>query len=520
MMFLGGSALRICQRQTPEVRENLEALQHALRQAYVSPHRQFLRRQELNNRTQGPLESLESYLDDVDTRAARLQLSDAESMQCFVQGLRQDLKEHVILQLPETYAAAVDAARLKNSLLRSPTSHLADQASRALATLDLGASARTPTSSSSPDSQYVTRQEFMKWQNQLQSAPQNYSPVGPTSPPLNSYNLRNRRTTDGRPICNNCNRVGHVASRCFANSSRQPFLPNRSNMPQFGYSQRQSPYNQRNAFSYRQQQYQPRQYNYQGYTQNPRFNQNAPRPTHFPALPPPRAPPPPPLHAISEVHDDGLTDLQDQFLFRFARYKPNTSHANCPVSSSDLRKTYYLTVSGEVQGVNSRILIDTGSAITAINQELWDTIKTISSTKIQQSLFTDVRTASGEIVTVWGASDMNFNLGNSKHTFKTHVVPKLNYAAIIGKDFLQQNDCVIDFKSGYLKISRDNIVPFLTSTSENSIQTIAHAIFVMSCHFFILCLKTTAKFLFTRLIQLKFHLIRNVLFLQLFVKMV
>ena len=30
MVFLGGSALRICQRQTPEVRENLEALQHML----------------------------------------------------------------------------------------------------------------------------------------------------------------------------------------------------------------------------------------------------------------------------------------------------------------------------------------------------------------------------------------------------------------------------------------------------------------------------------------------------------
>ena len=205
-------------------------------------------------------------------------------------------------------------------------------------------------------------------------------------------------------------------------------------------------------------------------------------------MPPPRAPPP--LHVISEVHDDGLIDLQDQFLLRFARYKPNTSHANC-----DLRKMYYLTVSEEVQGINLCILIDTGSAITAINQELWDKIKTISSSKIQQSLFTDVQTASGETVTVLGASDMNFNLGNSKYTFKTHVVPKLNYAAIIGKDFLQQNDCVIDFKSGYLKISHDNIVPFLASTSENSTDN-STCDFVMSCHF-LLCLKTTTKFLFT-----------------------
>ena len=87
MMFLSGSALRFCQRQPPEVRANLEALQHALRRAYVSPHQHFFRGQELNNRTQGPLEQLESYLDDIDARAARLQLTDAETMQCFVQGL-------------------------------------------------------------------------------------------------------------------------------------------------------------------------------------------------------------------------------------------------------------------------------------------------------------------------------------------------------------------------------------------------------------------------------------------------
>ena len=110
----------------------------------------------------------------------------------------------------------VDAVRLlKNSLSRSPTSILADQASRALISFNLGASqaTRNSTASSSPESQYITRQEFMKWQNQVQTATQNYAPVGPKPPPANSYNLRNRRTTDGRPICNNCNRVGHVASR-------------------------------------------------------------------------------------------------------------------------------------------------------------------------------------------------------------------------------------------------------------------------------------------------------------------
>ena len=153
MMFLGGggggSALRVCQRQTPEVRGNLEALEQALRQVYVSPHQQFLKRQELNNRTQGPLESLENYLDDVDARAARLQLTDAETMQRFVQGLRQDLKEHIILQSCrccrccafEKFAFTFTNFYFSTSV-RNPTP--------------------TPTVSASLDSQYVTRQEFMR----------------------------------------------------------------------------------------------------------------------------------------------------------------------------------------------------------------------------------------------------------------------------------------------------------------------------------------------------------------------
>ena len=175
---------------------------------------------------------------------------------------------------------------------------------------------------------------------------------------------------------------------------------------------------------------------------------------------------------MSETHDDS----QDQvgLPYRFARYKPGSPDTNCVVSSSDLHKTYYLTISAEVQGINIRVLIDTGSDITAINQELWNKISTTSREQIQKSVFTDNRTASGEVVTVLGASDMNFNIGNSVYTFKTLVVLKLNYAAIICKDFLQQNDCVIDFKSGYLKISCENIVPFHAFTNNSNADTTIH----------------------------------------------
>ena len=103
-------------------------------------------------------------------------------MQCFVQGLRQELKEHVILKLPNSYAEAVDAARLKNSLTRPKLPVPNDSASRLPAAvvqgyINLPSSTqgnnniqahefRTNTSFP-PDSSYVTRQEFLNLQNQL-----------------------------------------------------------------------------------------------------------------------------------------------------------------------------------------------------------------------------------------------------------------------------------------------------------------------------------------------------------------
>ena len=76
-MFLAGNAKHFCQCQPDLLRDDLDALKNALREAFTSPQQTFLRRQELNMRKQGHLEPLE--------------LTDTEAMQCCMQGLRQEL---------------------------------------------------------------------------------------------------------------------------------------------------------------------------------------------------------------------------------------------------------------------------------------------------------------------------------------------------------------------------------------------------------------------------------------------
>ena len=121
----------------------MQHLQQALRDAFTSPYQNFLRRQELNTRTQGPLEPLEKYIDDINARMQWLQLSDAETMQCFMQGLRPDLKEHVILQLPASYSEATHAVHLKDPLKSIQSSSSSDNLwSLLLQLTSLGAATR------------------------------------------------------------------------------------------------------------------------------------------------------------------------------------------------------------------------------------------------------------------------------------------------------------------------------------------------------------------------------------------
>ena len=173
---------------------------------------------------------------------------------------------------------------------------------------------------------YVTREEFLN----LQCRPNNKSTANTQQairPNVNT-SFRNRRSTDGRPICNRCDRVGHVASRCFANL----------NCPNF--PQTRDP-NLRN-FSVPGQFYPPRQPNFPSAFRNNfqrDFNtgvQQQNRPSRFPALPPPRPPPPPPLQAFQRNDLNCLETIEPYF--QFARRK-------------EPFKSQFLTIPSKIEGV-------------------------------------------------------------------------------------------------------------------------------------------------------------------------
>ena len=241
--------------------ENYDDLVNALKDHFSNPASMWLLRQQLSARKQQETESLANYAADIRRLCKRLGLSDSEGMHYFIQGLHADLKSHVILGQPKTLAEAENLAHLKEAVSIS-TPRLAQyklesqlqSVIKSLETLtsnahqneapNLAAYDHHPKSTilhfgheahNNSHTQYYRQQpspsrlrhdsghieklvrEEVRRQTQFLTTP--------TSRSSNSGvpSIRNRRTTDGLPICNKCDKVGHIARNCRAGSmQRQP----------------------------------------------------------------------------------------------------------------------------------------------------------------------------------------------------------------------------------------------------------------------------------------------------------
>lgn len=68
--------------------------------------------QAVTTRQQGAIEPLDTYLTDLTNEFRRLNITDPEKMRYFVQGLRPEIRETVLLRQPKSFREAEEIARL------------------------------------------------------------------------------------------------------------------------------------------------------------------------------------------------------------------------------------------------------------------------------------------------------------------------------------------------------------------------------------------------------------------------
>ena len=102
-----------------DVRSNYDKLVDALRERYSSDDFKWRLRQQLSSRKQGAKESLDSYIEFINTTCQRLGVSKADQLHFFVQGLKDNIKREILMHKPEDYQTAENLALLKVSVDRT-----------------------------------------------------------------------------------------------------------------------------------------------------------------------------------------------------------------------------------------------------------------------------------------------------------------------------------------------------------------------------------------------------------------
>ena len=110
-LLLGGSALAWYQTLPTEVTSDFSQPGEQFKVRFGVTNLEFIFHQELYSRKQGPNEPLSMYTEDIIRQCQPLSLSDVDMMKIFINGLKNDLKSHVILNQPKSFAEADTLAR-------------------------------------------------------------------------------------------------------------------------------------------------------------------------------------------------------------------------------------------------------------------------------------------------------------------------------------------------------------------------------------------------------------------------
>ena len=126
-LYFADSALHWFNSKPERSNMNFDELTESLVKHYESSAVQFQLREMLSNRKQGENESVTSYSSDIRKYCSRLGLPQNEHLVNFMNGLKPEIKEYVVLKQPLEYDTAEELAKLKEyveggSMLREPES--------------------------------------------------------------------------------------------------------------------------------------------------------------------------------------------------------------------------------------------------------------------------------------------------------------------------------------------------------------------------------------------------------------
>ena len=129
-LHLSGPAETFYYNPLSSVQASYTLLRDALKERFSPTHRHLKNRPELSKRRQGPSESIETYLADLNEKFSCLDLRDDDKICYLIQGLRADIQAEVLKKEPKTYNEPEETARLIYSIQQSTLKRKEEDVSR------------------------------------------------------------------------------------------------------------------------------------------------------------------------------------------------------------------------------------------------------------------------------------------------------------------------------------------------------------------------------------------------------
>ena len=118
-LLLDGPAKARLNTQPSDTVNDFNALCNALKDRFGAQDLALIFQQELYSRKQRPNEPLASYTEEIIKKCQRLSITDNDMMNIYINGLVDDIKTHVILNQPDSFAKAENLARLREAVMNN-----------------------------------------------------------------------------------------------------------------------------------------------------------------------------------------------------------------------------------------------------------------------------------------------------------------------------------------------------------------------------------------------------------------
>ena len=285
-LLLSERALFWFEEQSERTKENWKPLHEAFLKRYGPSARSLIEETALLDRKQESTESVDKYTSDVMKRTALAGIRDPERWKTYVRGLQPKIRSYVIDKNPTSFEEAEVYARKGEQLHKMEDTSIIQQISALLPK-------QKPATSGEDDrltkvettlADLTERICVLTTKGSHESRPRTREPQN--SGPGQQYRPTSR-TTDGRPICEACKKVGHYTHACwtYGNNWTQQQQPQQFSRPphnngyqwnrQQNYQHQHSSNNWPNQNQNSQGRYQ-QQPNYQGQRHNSFQGNNGP----------------------------------------------------------------------------------------------------------------------------------------------------------------------------------------------------------------------------------------------------